>query len=87
MRKLKMVVRNTCEGVHLLVELPPISLQACKFTKNELLHTDFSMILGRIIIVFSDFSRFFSRKQFLEGGFTFQWGEVVSQIGLEGLYF
>ena len=51
----KMVVKNTCEGVHLLVKLPPISLQACKFTKNELLHTNFSMILGRfsvIIVVF-----------------------------------
>ena len=47
MVKLKMVVRNTCEGVHLLVELTPISLFACKFTKNELLHTNFSMVLGR----------------------------------------
>ena len=31
-------LKNTCEGVHLLVKLPAISLQACKFTKNELLH-------------------------------------------------
>ena len=31
--------KNTCEGVHLIVKLPAINLQACKFTKNELLHT------------------------------------------------
>ena len=34
----KMLLKNTCEGVHLLVKLPAISLQAYKFTKNELLH-------------------------------------------------
>ena len=33
----KMLLKNTCEGVHLLVKLPAISLQAYKFTKNELL--------------------------------------------------
>ena len=27
--------------------LKPISLQACKFTKNEFLHTHFSRILAR----------------------------------------
>ena len=31
----------------MLVKLPAISLQACKFTKNELLHKYFSRILGR----------------------------------------
>ena len=31
---LKIVPKNTCEGVHLIVTLPAISLQACKFTKN-----------------------------------------------------
>ena len=36
---LKMLLKNTCEGVHLIVKLPATSLQACKFTKNELLHT------------------------------------------------
>ena len=36
---LKTLLKNTCEGVHLLVKLLAISLQACKFTKNELLHT------------------------------------------------
>ena len=40
-------VENTCEGIHLSVRLPAICLQACKFTKNELLHTNFSMVLGR----------------------------------------
>ena len=44
---LKLLLKNICEGVHLLVKLPAIGLQACKFTKNELLHTYFSRILGR----------------------------------------
>ena len=43
----KMLLKNICEGVHMLVKLPAISLQACKFTKNELLHTYFSRILAR----------------------------------------
>ena len=42
MRGLKTLLNNTCEGTHLLVKLPAISLQACKFTQNELLHTYFS---------------------------------------------
>ena len=44
---LKMLSKNTCEGVNLIVKLPAISLQACKFTENELLHTHFSRILAR----------------------------------------
>ena len=36
----KMLSKNTCEGIHLIVKLLAISLQACKFTKNEL-HTFF----------------------------------------------
>ena len=43
---LKMVLKNTCEGVHLIVKLPAISLQSCKFTKNKL-NTYFSRILAR----------------------------------------
>ena len=43
---LKMLSKNTFEGVHLIVKLPAISLQAWKFTKNELLHTYFSRILA-----------------------------------------
>ena len=39
--ELTMLLKNTCEGVHLIVKFPPISLQASKFTKNELFHTDF----------------------------------------------
>ena len=38
---LRMLSKNTCEGVHLVVKLPAISLKACKFTKNELRHTYF----------------------------------------------
>ena len=44
---LKMLLKNTCEGVHLIVKLLSISLQACKFTKNKPPHTYFSRILGR----------------------------------------
>ena len=32
--QLKMLFKNTCEGVQLIVKLPAISLQASKFTKN-----------------------------------------------------
>ena len=38
----KMLSKNTCEGVHLIIKLPAISLQAYKFTKNEFLHTYFA---------------------------------------------
>ena len=41
------VLKNTCEGVYFLVKLTAITLEACKFTRNELLHAKFSMILGR----------------------------------------
>ena len=44
--ELKMLSQNACEGVHLIQKLPAISLQASKFTKNELLHTYFSRILA-----------------------------------------
>ena len=43
---LKTLLKNTFEGVPLSVKLPAISLQTCKFTKNELLHTYFSRILA-----------------------------------------
>ena len=33
-RGLKMLSKNTCEGVHLIVKLAAINLQACKFTKK-----------------------------------------------------
>ena len=39
--EIKILSKNTSEGVHLIVKLPAISLQASKFTKNELLHTYF----------------------------------------------
>ena len=41
------MLKNTCEGLHLLVMLLAISLQAYKFTKNELFQTYFSNILAR----------------------------------------
>ena len=45
--ELKMLSKNTCEGVHLIEKLLAISLQASKFTKNELFHIYFSRILAR----------------------------------------
>ena len=45
--ELKMLSKNTCKGVHFIVKLLAISLQASKFTKNELLRTYFSRILAR----------------------------------------
>ena len=42
-----MLSKNTCEGAHLIVKLPAISLQASKFTKNELLQMN---------LFFKDFS-------------------------------
>ena len=38
-------LKNTCEGVHLLVKLPAIRLQACNFTNNELFPKHFLRIL------------------------------------------
>ena len=68
---LKMLSKNICEGIHLTVKLSAISLQPCKFTKNELLHTYFSRILVRFeIIIYCAFSR----NHLMEGCFTFQWG-------------
>ena len=60
---LKILSKNTCDGVHLIVKLPAISLQACKFTKNELLLIYFWRILARR-----------TSSHFVEGCFTFQWG-------------
>ena len=53
-----MLLKNTCEGVYLIVKLPAISLQAGRFTENELLHIYFSKILARFqIIIYCAFSR------------------------------
>ena len=38
---LKMLSEKMCEGVHLIVKLLAINLEACKFSKNELFHTYF----------------------------------------------
>ena len=51
-RGLKMLSKNTCDGVHLIVKLLVISLQACKFIKNEFLHTYFWRILARFKLLF-----------------------------------
>ena len=51
MGELKMLSKNTCEGVDLIVKLWAISLQASKFTKNKLLHTYFSRILARFSVI------------------------------------
>ena len=68
---LKMLSKNTCEEVHFILKLPAISMQACKFTRNELLRTYFSRILARFqVIVYCAFTR----NHFMEGRFAFQWG-------------
>ena len=76
----KMLSKNTCEGLHLIVKLLAISLQACKFTKNGLLHRYVSRILARFSgIIYCAFSR----NHFMEGCFTFQWeGSCFSNGGL-----
>ena len=51
MGDLKMLSKNTCEGVHLKVKLLAVSLQASKFTKNELLQTYFLRILARFLVI------------------------------------
>ena len=66
--ELKMLSKNTCEGVHLIVKLPAKSLQVSKFTKNELLHTYFWSILARFeVIIYCAFSR----NHFMEHGKVF----------------
>ena len=46
MGDLKILSRNTSEGVQLIVKLPAVNLQASKFTNNEL-QPYFSRILAR----------------------------------------
>ena len=46
-----MALKVTCEGVHSFVKLLTISLQACKVTKNEFLHTYFSRILAKFKVI------------------------------------
>ena len=66
--------KKTWEGVHLIVNLSAISLQACKVTKNELLHTYFSRILLEVIYCA------FSRNQSWKGASCFD-GEVCFSDG------
>ena len=61
-----------------LKKVVAISLQACKFTKNELLHIHFSRIIARFsVIIYCTFSR----NHFMEGCFTFPWGCCFSDGG------
>ena len=62
--------KNTCEGVHLIVKLLAISLQACKFTKLSF----FTHIFQGFYLDFKLlFIVLFSRNHFMEGCFTFKW--------------
>ena len=75
---LKMLSKNTCEGVHLIVKLPAISLQACKFTKNELLHTYFWRILARFYWLCFFQESFHGRVLHVSmGGLFFRWGAFI----------
>ena len=51
MGELKMLSKNTCERVHLMKKLLAISLQASKFTKNELFNTSFSKVLATFSVI------------------------------------
>ena len=50
-RGVKTLLKNTCDEVQLLIKLLDISLQDCKFTKNELLNTYFSRILASFYVI------------------------------------
>ena len=76
--ELKTSSKNTSEGVYLIVKLSAISLQASKFTKNELVNTYFSRIFARFsVIIYCAFSR----NHFMEGCFNFQWGGLFFRWG------
>ena len=88
-----MLSKNTGEGVHLIKKLPAVSLQASKFTKNELLDTSFSRILARFLFIVlflgiiswkgvSCFSRegFFQMRGCPMGWHQFWWGGVSKKF-------
>ena len=84
--KLKMLSKNTREGVHLIVKLAAISLQASKFTKYELLHTYFSRILARFyVIIYCAFLGIISWKGvscFNGAVLFFRWGALIFKWGM-----
>ena len=92
--RLKMLSKNTCDGVYLIVKLLAISLKACKFTKKELLHTEFQLDFKLLFIVL--FLGIISLKNtsgfngvgfaFQMGGFIFKWGCPVGGIGLDVVF-
>ena len=75
-----MLLKNTCHGVHISLQAyKPISLQACKFVKNELLHT---YVLRIVLLNFKLLFIVFFKESFpgrglhfsMGGGFAFQIG-------------
>ena len=93
---LKMLLKNTCEGVYLIVKLPAISLQACKFTKITKIYNFFTHILQGFlldfkllfIVVFLEIiswkgASFFSGEWgfFSDGGASFLSGRCIPQGG------
>ena len=77
-----MLSKNTCEGVNLIVKLPAISLQACKFTKNELFHAHFSRILASYYLLPFFQESFHERVLYVSlRGVVFQmgWGFIFKQ--------
>ena len=84
-----MLSKNTCEGIHLIVKLPAIRLQACKFTKtNFLTHIfqgfllDFKLFF---IVLFLGIISWKGASLFSggggEGGFVFQMGGFIFNWG------
>ena len=65
------ILNAPSEKIIFFLEFQPIFFQCCFMSETQLL------------VTVLDFSRFFSRNHFLEGGFTFQWGLVFSWWGVK----
>ena len=65
------ILNAPSEKIIFFLKFQPIFFQCCFMSETQLL------------VTVLDFSRFFSRNHFLEGGFTFQWGLVFSWWGVK----
>ena len=78
---IKMLLKNTCDRVDLIVKSLTINLEACKFTKNELLHTyfqGFQLDFKLLFIVLFLGSILWKGVSRFNGGVCFSdWGALV----------
>ena len=76
-----MLLKNTCDRVDLIVKSLTINLEACKFTKNELLHTyfqGFQLDFKLLFIVLFLGSILWKGVSCFNGGVCFSdWGALV----------